>query len=249
MDTTELIFNYLLRVLPALVLGGVFIFYLGKGNLIIRIFAYILLFIVMRDVMTPLKFWRLGTEGLFWLRTVDNPVALSVLSVLSILVIVLVMRFDKEVASVFVFKKGSLINVLMSGVGGAICISLPMFVIYQFVPIEQRGGRVDMGLSSIAALLVFCLSVNFLEEGIYRGFFQGYMESLVPATKAAILSGLLFGLSHTFLAITVSDVGWGVVAFTAFEGIIAGFVRSRAGVLASTITHGLGIFPLCAGMF
>ncbi|MBL8019408.1 MAG: CPBP family intramembrane metalloprotease [Leptospirales bacterium] len=249
METADLILNYFIRTLPALIVCAWFIFFLGKGHVIIRIFAYLFVFVVMRDVMTPLKFWRLGSEGLFWLRTIDNPVALNVLSILSILSMSLLILFDKEASETFVFRKGSLVNVLASGIGGAICIALPMFVIYQFVPIVHRGGPTELGLASIGALLVFCLSVNFLEEGLYRGFFQGYMERTVPPARAAILSGLLFGLSHTFLAITVSDAGWGVVAFTSFEGIIAGFVRARAGVIASTITHGLAIFPLCAGLF
>lgn len=249
METTDLLLNYFVRVFPALIIGAGFVFVLGKGHVIIRIFAYLLLFIVMRDVMTPLKFWRLGSEGVFWLRTIDNPTALNILSALSILSMVLLIRFDTEAREVFALKKGAWLTVVTGGLAGAICIALPMFVIYQFVPIGLRGDATQLDLFSTATLLVFCLSVNFLEEGLYRGFFQGYMERTVSATRAAILSGLLFGLSHTFLAITVSDAGWGVIAFTSFEGIIAGLVRARAGVLASTITHGLAIFLLCAGFF
>lgn len=124
-----------------------------------------------------------------------------------------------------------------------------MFLIYHFVPIGNRGGEVTNSPVFLGLLLVFCLSVNFLEESIYRGYVQGYAERYFTPTKSAILSGILFSFSHMFLAITVTDAGWGVLAFTAYEGIVAGLVCSKAGVIASTITHGVAIFFLCLGFF
>lgn len=249
MDTLTLLSDYFLRTLPSLIIGLAFILLLGKQHLIIRIFSYILLFIVMRDVMTPLNIWDFGTEGIFWLRTIDDPVFLLLISVLSIVLIVVVNKLDKEASEVYVFRKMSYIKAIGTGLIGAAIILVPMFLIYQFVPMEQRGGTVNNSSVFLLSLLVFCVSVNFLEESIYRGYFQGYIEKFYSPTKSAVLSGLLFSFSHIFLATTVTNAGWGVLAFTAFEGIIAGLVRSKAGVLASTITHGVAIFFLCSGLF
>ncbi|QQS29242.1 MAG: CPBP family intramembrane metalloprotease [Sphingobacteriales bacterium] len=249
MDTLNLLSDYFLRTLPSLIIGLAFILLLGKQHLIIRIFSYILLFIVMRDVMTPLNIWDFGTEGIFWLRTVDNPVFLLLISGLSIILIVVVNKLDKEASEVYVFRKMSYIKAIGTGLIGAAIILVPMFLIYQFVPMEQRGGTVNNSSVFLLSLLVFCVSVNFLEESIYRGYFQGYIEQFFSPAKSAVLSGLLFSFSHIFLATTVTNAGWGVLAFTAFEGIIAGLIRSKAGVLASTITHGVAIFFLCSGLF
>ncbi len=249
MDALIIMYSYFIRILPALIVGIAFILCLGKNQLPVRIFSYIFLFIIMRDVMTPLNIWQFGTEGIFWLRTVNNPLFLILVSVLSIALILLVNKLDKEASQVYVFRKGSFIKAIGTGLLGAAVVVIPMFLIYQFVPITQRGGSVNNGALYLPALLVFCVSVNFLEESIYRGYFQGYMEGFFSPTKSAVLSGLLFSFSHIFLATTVTDAGWGVLAFTAFEGIIAGLVRSKAGVLASTLTHGVAIFFLCSGLF
>lgn len=249
MDALLIMYDYFIRILPALIVGIIFILYLGKNHLPIRIFSYIFLFIIMRDVMTPLNIWQFGTEGIFWLRTINNPLFLILVSILSILLIMLVNKLDKESNQVYVFRKGSFIKAIGTGLLGAAVIIIPMFLIYQFVPISQRGGSVNNGGIYLLSMLVFCVSVNFLEESIYRGYFQGYIENFFSPTKSAVLSGLLFSFSHIFLATTVTNAGWGVLVFTAFEGIIAGLVRSKAGVLASTLTHGLAIFFLCSGLF
>ena len=199
--------------------------------------------------MTPLNIWQFGTDGIFWLRTVNNPSFLILVSVLSIALILLVNKLDKEASQVYVFRKVSFTKAIGTGLLGAAAVIIPMFLIYQFVPIAQRGGSVNNGALFLPFLLVFCVSVNFLEESIYRGYFQGYMEGFFSPTKSAVLSGLLFSFSHIFLATTVTNAGWGVLAFTAFEGIIAGLVRSKAGVLASTLTHDVAIFFLCSGLF
>lgn len=249
MDTLDLLYSYVIRILPGLFIGLIFIIYLGKGHIPIRIFSYILLFIMMRDVMTPLNIWQFGTEGIFWLRVINDPLLLLFVAALSIILIILINKLDKEANQLFVFKKVPFLNACGIGLIGAAVIVIPMLIIYQFVPITLRGGNVSNGSFFLLSLLVFCISANFLEESIYRGYFQGYIEKDFSQRKSAILSGLLFSFSHIFLAITVTSAGWGVIAFTAFEGIIAGLVRSKAGVLASTLTHGVAIFFLTSGLF
>jgi len=249
MDALILMYNYLIRILPALIVGITFILYLGKNHLPLRIFSYIFLFVIMRDVMTPLNIWQFGTNGIFWLRVIDNSLFLILISVSSIALVLLVNKLDKEAIQVYVFRKVSFIKAIGTGLIGAAVVIVPMFLIYRFVPMAQRGGSVNNDMLFLLSLLVFCLSANFLEESIYRGYFQGYIENYFSPTKSGVLSGLLFSFSHIFLATTVTNAGWGVLAFTAYEGIIAGLVRSKAGVLASTLTHGVAIFFLCSGLF
>ncbi len=47
------------------------------------------------------------------------------------------------------------------------------------------------------------------------------------------MSGLLFGLCHAFLATSVTQVGAPIVVFTVIEGLVAGLVYCRAGLLAA----------------
>ena len=245
MNALNILLEFFLRILPGLIVGITFILLFGKKHLAIRIFSYILLFIAMRDVFAPLNVWKVGeTEGVFWLRMIEDPVFLILGSLLCIFLAVLLNKLDKEARQLCVYIKKSLIHALSTGLIGAVISLIPMLLIYQFVPIENRGGEVTNSPVFLCLLLVFCLCVNFLEESIYRGYVQGYAERYFTPTKSAILSGILFSFSHMFLAITVTNAGWGILAFTAYVGIIAGLVRSKAGVIASTITHGVAIFFL-----
>ena len=63
-----------------------------------------------------------------------------------------------------------------------------------------------------------------------------------------MLSGLLFAASHLFLAYTVTGVGWPLVAFTLFEGLVCAVVAMRHGVLGSTVAHGGAILVLASGL-
>lgn len=59
----------------------------------------------------------------------------------------------------------------------------------------------------------------------------------------------LFAACHAFLATTVTDVGWPLLAFTLWEGLICAFLRLRWGVIPAAIAHGLAIFLLSSGLF
>lgn len=77
---------------------------------------------------------------------------------------------------------------------------------------------------------------------------EGYVEKYVTPIKAAILSGVLFGFGHSFLAITVTNIGLPILLFATYEGIVAGFVRMKYGLIGATLTHGLAIFLLASGV-
>jgi hypothetical protein len=70
---------------------------------------------------------------------------------------------------------------------------------------------------------------------------------MTPVT-AGIASGVVFAFCHIYLATTVTDAGVNLLAFTLWEGIIAGLVGAKGGVLASTVTHGGAIFLLSSGL-
>lgn len=118
MNAINLLLEFFLRTLPGLVEGITFILLFGKQHLALRIFSYMLLFIVMRDVFTPLNVWELGTEGVFWLRMIEDPVFLILGSLLSIFLVVVVNKLDKEASQLYVFIKKSLTHALSTGLIG-----------------------------------------------------------------------------------------------------------------------------------
>jgi membrane protease YdiL (CAAX protease family) len=97
-------------------------------------------------------------------------------------------------------------------------------------------------------MLILAYCANALEEVLFRGFLQGYLEQHVTPLRAAWLSGLAFAACHSFLALSVTQLGWPVLAFTLIEGVACGLVRMRYGVVAATATHGTAILLIAVPM-
>ena len=66
--------------------------------------------------------------------------------------------------------------------------------------------------------------------------------------EAGLASGVVFAFCHIFLATTMTGVGYSLLAFTLWEGVIAGVVGATWGVVPSTLTHGGAIFLLASGL-
>jgi hypothetical protein len=168
MDIVPLLSEYLLRVLPGLVLGAAVL--LLRPRRIVRVGVYLFFFILLRDAMTPVGLWSLGTEGFFWLRIAPSPAFLILFGILS---------------------------------------TAAMVAVYALGYLAERRSRLVAGVGS----------------------------------------GLAFAFCHVFLASTVTGTGIPLLAFTVWEGVIAGLVGAWFGVIPATLTHGGAIFLLASGLF
>ena len=245
---SEHLFPYMARILPGLVLGGACLVALRRRAPSVRIFVYILIFILTRDAMTPLGLWEFGATNGFWLRfTAPGPI-LIILGITSALIVVAMQTGDPEVREYVEWFVGPRPAAVFEGIAGALLVAAPLCLWYLFVPIEARGGVVATGL--LPAVLVLALLGNLYEEVLFRGYLQGYLQTAgaMGRYRAGITSGLLFGLGHSFLALTVTAVGWPILVFATYEGIVCGVIRARRGVAAAVLTHGLAIFVLASGL-
>lgn len=239
---------YMVRILPGMMLGVASLVALRRHAPSVRIFVYILIFILTRDAMTPMGLWEFGATNAFWLRfTAPGPI-LVILGITSALLVVAMQTLDPEVRGYVEWFVGPRAGSVLEGIGGALLVAAPLLIWYLFVPIETRGGVVATGL--LPAVLVVALLGNLYEEVLFRGYLQGYLETGcgMGRYQAGITSGLLFGLGHSFLALTVTAVGWPILLFATYEGIVCGVIRARRGVAAAVLTHGLAIFLLASGL-
>ena len=244
---TDLI-DYVTRLAPGLALVCVCSALLrGSAGTGLRAGILVLGFVLVRDAMTPLGFWRFGvTQGWVpWIRFTEDAVVLLVLAAASLLAAVLIPRADRELGARV--RWGTLgPRAMWEGIVGAAAVVIPFVALSTTVPLAERGGVV--AVSALPSLLVFCLAGNFLEEVLFRGIIQGELERRFRPIRTVIVSGLLFAACHAFLASTLTDIGWPLLAFTAVEGVACAWVRHRNGVLAATVTHGSVIFVLASGL-
>ncbi|MGI5268348.1 CPBP family glutamic-type intramembrane protease [Nonomuraea sp. CA-218870] len=233
---------YTVRVLPGLLLIGA-CFALAREPLL-RIVALVLGFVLIRDAMTPLGFWRVGTAGpVPWLRFTDAPGILLVFGAATLALTATVLRLDDDLRALV--RWGRPVTAIPGLAGGAL-IAAPVLLLSLSTPVAERGGPVAASL--LPALLFFALAGNLAEEVLFRGFLQGHLERSGPGpVRAALLSAVMFAACHAYLASTVTDLGWPLPVFTLYEGLICAFLRLRHGVVAAALAHGVAIFLLSAG--
>ena len=243
---TELFVAYVLRCLPGLVVALLLLLLMPRRLAELRLFVYVLAFFLLRDAMTPIGLWTLGVEGWFWLRVIDDPVLVVIVGGGCVAIVIAMNRADPALAEVVVWWKGGRIEGIATALAAAFVVALPVLLLQWNIPVAERGGPVRAGF--LPVLLGFCLLVNLYEETLFRGYLQGLVVRHTSEVRAALISGLAFGLGHVFLASTVTDLGAPLIGFVVWEGTVAGLVRLRHGVFASTVTHGGGIFLImCAG--
>ncbi|MBN2078445.1 MAG: CPBP family intramembrane metalloprotease [Spirochaetes bacterium] len=241
------IIDYILRIIPGFVLFTIFIIMVPRGMKGLRIMGYIMLFILVRDAMTPLGFWSFGTGEGFWIRFAPNGPLLALLGISSVALALGIYFYEGGMRSMIQwFSRGKCIGAV-AGIASAFLITAPLLVMYLGVPMESRGGPFPVSL--IPALIAMTMGGNLYEELLFRGYFQGYLlENNMGPAPAAFLSGIAFGFGHVFLASTVTSAGLPLLLFATWEGIILGFVRMRYGVIPAALGHGGAIFILASAL-
>lgn len=238
--------DYFLRISPGLALITIVFLLLPRKQIIARIFLLIFGFILMRDVMTPIGYWTFGIhEQTMWLRFIDDGWLLAILATLSLATCALLLCV-KDLRKLVRWGKLSSPSTYLVGIGAGLAVALPFVLLAIPVDISLRG---EVAVALLPALLYVALAGNLLEELIFRGFLQSYLERQTTATRAAILSGLLFAVAHIFLASTVTNLGLPLILFVAVEGLVCAFVYKKYGLVSAALTHGLAIFVLASGLF
>jgi len=248
MMSIDIMTKYLVRILPGMALAAAYFALVPRKIHLLRLTGYIFLFIFIRDAMTPAGLWSFGTEGFFWIRFIQDPLILSLFGLSSAVIVIVMNRIDPDLKKLIVWFKGNYSAGVLAGVAGALLAAGPLVMVYACTPMTPRGG--DFPPYLLIPLLLMTMLGNLYEETIFRGYFQGFLEStgLVKPLHAALLSGVMFGFGHIFLALTVTNVGYSLLLFALYEGIIASLVRMRYGVIPATVTHGGAIFILASGL-
>jgi len=236
--------EYQLRVLPALVVAALFLVALPRKLVEFRIVAWILIFVLFRDAMTPVGLWQLGVPG--FIRLPASVGLLMALGVSSVAIVLLMQAVEPELRSLVVWVRGDPFAGVGAGVATALLIAAPVYGLEMSKPESDHGAVAGFDLAP--ALLLMALMGNLYEEVLFRGYVQGYLERHVSPVRAAFLSGASFAFFHIFLATTVTNTGMPVLGFTLYEGLLCAFVRLRWGVAASTVAHGGAIFLIASGI-
>lgn len=247
LDAGNTLLGYGTILLPGLVLLAV-CFWLARSDHdpLMRIVVLILGFILIRDAMTPIGLWEFGLVGgvVPWLRMTDAPLVLFAFGVGSLLLVTASLR-DASLRKLV--QWGSLnFSTVGLGILGGVLAAAPILAISAGTPVEDRGGAVAVAV--LPALAFMALAGNLGEEVFFRGYLQGRLEQAMSAVRAALLSAFLFAACHAYLATTVTDVGWPLLAFTLWEGLICAFLRMYRGVIPAAIAHGLAIFLIGSGL-
>jgi len=226
--------NYARYLAPGVLLFGLWFALTPKALSAIRILILLMAFVLLRDAMTPLGIWSLS--GDVQIAFSGNAFVLAALGGFSLLLIVLLARIAPEL---WLWVRWSIGN---PAVGLAVALAVGCLI---GVPLRVYQGIEASAIHGywvwLPGMVVLAYGANALEEVLFRGFLQGYLEQQVTPLRAALISGVAFAACHAFLALSVTQLGWPVLLFTLIEGLACALVRMRYGVLPATIAHGTAI--------
>ncbi|KWU52726.1 CPBP family intramembrane metalloprotease [Pseudomonas palleroniana] len=230
----EVLIDYGLHLAPGLLLFGLWFALTPSTLSAMRILILLAAFVLMRDVMTPLGMWSLGSEA--QIAFTHNTFVLAMLGGLSALLILLLARIAPQLWQLVRWSIGNPAVGLAVGLLVGCLIGVPLRV-HQGIDASAIHGYWVW----LPGMLVLAYGANALEEVLFRGFLQGYLEQQLTPLRAALISGVAFAACHTFLALSVTQLGATVLLFTLIEGLACAWVRMRYGVLPATLTHGTAI--------
>ncbi|CRM76564.1 CPBP family intramembrane glutamic endopeptidase [Pseudomonas sp. 58 R 3] len=230
----EVLIDYGLHLAPGLLLFGAWFALTPRTQVAMRILILLAAFVLMRDVMTPLGMWAVSRDA--QIAFSGNAFVLAVLGGLSVLLIMLLSRLAPELWRLMRWTLGNPWVGMAAGIVVGCLIGVPLRV-YQGIDASQLHGYWVW----LPGMVVLAYGANALEEVLFRGFLQGYLEQQVSPLRAALISGVAFAACHAFLALSVTQLGWPVLLFTLLEGLACALVRMRYGVLPAALAHGTTI--------
>lgn len=236
--------GYLVSILPAGVLALVLLLLIPRTQVGLRLAVHILFFVVARDAMSPAGFWALNAGSMRLNGPAPVLLALAGMSAALVVGVAWLERAARE--GMAWWRQGAVVSSVLWGVLGAVVISAIAAALKTALALPSLSAP---GPALYAPILTFALLGNAYEELLFRGMLQQRLARHMPATRALVIAALLFSLCHAWLAWVVTRVGLPVLVFTLIEGLVAGFVYRRAGLLGATLAHGLAIFALAAGLY
>jgi membrane protease YdiL (CAAX protease family) len=227
----------------------------GQRALPLRIMVVVIGFLVIRDTLISFGVWGygLGHGWLPYVRFVNDPVLVTAFAVGSILATLFLIYVEKDGRKLLWWGRFNLRSAAWA-VGGGIVLAGGLAALYQLMPLADRGGPVPGNmLLPLAAVAAFG---NLTEDVLVRGYFQGFLATVVKPWHAAVGAGVFFALCHVFLAgeiVTVFPVpglhlGVPVLLYALIDGLVCAFVRLKAGLLPAAVSHGMAVFVLATGL-
>lgn len=239
-ESLVLLADYALRLAPGAALFALALALLPRRALGPRIALYIALFILIRDAMTPVGLWQF--DGLR-IGFYPSGLALALLGLASLAGVAFLWAVERDLRALLVWRRGGLVAGAVLGIGTGIALAVPSWLLAGPTDPAARAGP-----GFLVGLGVLAYGGNLLEEVLFRGYLQARLAAWTSELRAALLSGLIFGACHSYLALTVTDAGWPILAFTTAEGVACGLVRLRHGVLGAALAHGTAIFAISGPM-
>lgn len=211
----------------------------ARKNVIWKIVIIIGCFVVIRTLLFYEQVWWIQDEhGKLLIDFTSDTWLLITLSLIGILIVVGCFLFQMKLNLYVKWASDSVIKSIIFGLISSIFLISPMLLwnFYTLWPL-----RTVESASLLVSVAAFIIIDKFIEELVFRGYLQGYLDRFYSPLKSNILTTSVYSLSHLLILIIMGQHFLFVFVYSIFAGFIFSGLRNRYGIVSSALANGVSI--------
>jgi|GEM_PF-6226918 len=235
----ELLLELLWILVPFLLVMLLLYVIVARKKVVWKIVIFIISFIIIETVLLYKQLWWLqGKQSKLEIEFTSDGWILFTLSLIGLLIVVGFILFQVKLNRYVIWTNKNIFKSFMYGSIGAIVLTIPIILlnIHTFGEVPFDGN-----LSLLISIILFIVVGKSIEELIFRGYLQGYLDRLYSPFMSGFIATAIYSLLH-FVILSLTREHYLLATIQSiYIGIICSYLRYRFGILASTLANALAI--------
>ncbi|MCR8659053.1 CPBP family glutamic-type intramembrane protease [Paenibacillus endoradicis] len=235
----ELLLELLWILFPFLLVMLLLYVIVARKKVVWKIVIFVTSFVIIETMLLYKQLWWLhGEHRRLEIEFTSDGWILFTLSLVGLLIVVGCILFQVKLNRYVIWTGKNIFKSVTCGSIGAIILSLPI-ILLNFYSL----GRVpvDGSLSLFISIIMFIVVGKSIEELLFRGYLQGYLDRIYSPFKSGFITTAIYSLLNFLILIVANEYFLLAWIQTIYIGIICSCLRYRYGILASTLANALAI--------
>lgn len=235
----ELLLELLWILFPVLLVMLLLYMMVAHKKIVWKIVIFIASFVIIEIMFLYKQLWWLqGEHRRLDIEFTSDGWILFTLSLIGLLIVVGCILFQVKLNRYVIWVGSSIFISVMYGSIGAIILIIPVLLLnlHTFGEVPFDGN-----VTLLISIILFILVGKAIEELIFRGYLQGYLDRLYSPFMSAFITTAIYSLLHLLILILLKEHYLLASMQSIYIGIVCSFLRYHYGIMASTLANALAI--------